>query len=126
MRHFYEMIIIMIIAGTLSTMNNWAYSVHHMRFSLNDVYMISLMTGWMVLLMAILHRTRKFFIIGLTTVVLSIMAIRNQWFITYNQYVLGMIPHHSMALTMSAKFLDKPLPRQIYDQQLIELQEFMG
>ena len=47
-QHFIEMILIMILAGALSTMNMWVVSWEHIQFSLNDVYMIALMTGWTI------------------------------------------------------------------------------
>jgi hypothetical protein len=37
----------------------------------------------------------------------NIWCIRNQFLITERQYKLGMIPHHSMAVHMSKKLLEK-------------------
>jgi hypothetical protein len=121
--HFLEMAIIMIISGILSTMNMWAYSFSHIRFSLNDMYMISLMTGWMLFFMGIYYTSLKYTGIGFVMVVLSISAIRNQWFITYDEYIKGMIPHHSMALTMSKPHLDQPFAQHIFVSQLAEIDE---
>ena len=42
------MIIFSLLAGTLSTMNIWVAKSDDIRFHLNDVYMILLMTSWMV------------------------------------------------------------------------------
>jgi hypothetical protein len=121
--HFLEMAIIMIIAGFLSTMNNWIYDFSHMRFSLNDIYMISLMTGWMIAIMGIWYYFPKYIFIGLSIVLLSISAIQNQWFVSYNEYLRGMIPHHSMALTMSKPHLQHQFANNIYMTQLREIDE---
>ncbi len=119
-RHFIEMILIMIVAGALSTMNIWATSWEHIQFSLNDVYMISLMTGWMVLFMAILHRSVGYFLFGILVVIGSFYAIRTQLFVSYRQYLKGMIPHHSMAVQMS-KFQNTEFAKSIEIQQMKEI-----
>jgi uncharacterized protein (DUF305 family) len=49
----------------------------------------------------------SYIIIGSVMVILFIYLIRTQAFITLKQYSLGMIPHHSMAIHMSKKLLDK-------------------
>ena len=41
--HYIIMFFIMIIAGSLSTMNVWVDKISDIRFSLNDLYMILLM-----------------------------------------------------------------------------------
>ena len=121
--HFLEMAIIMILSGMLSTMNIWAYKLTHIRFSLNDAYMISLMTGWMLFFMGIYYGSMKYTFIGLVTIILSISTIRNQWFVSYDQYIRGMIPHHSMALTMSKPHLNVPFAKTIYLNQLHEIND---
>ena len=105
--HFYVMFFIMIIAGTLSTMNNWVNNFSDIRFSLNDVYMIFLMTGYMLFFMGIYYKNFYGLIIGLILVIINFLAIRNQFMITEEQYLLGMIPHHSMAILMSKKLMLK-------------------
>ena len=45
--HYVVMFFIMILSGLLSTMNIWVDKVDDIRFSVNDAYMILLMTGWM-------------------------------------------------------------------------------
>lgn len=39
--------------------------------------------------------------------IVNIWCIRTQFNITQSQYLLGMIPHHSMAVHMSKKLLEK-------------------
>ncbi len=128
--NYGRMILLMILAGVLSTMNNWVNSIDDIRFTLNDVYMISLMTGWMVLGMGLLDSSVYWSSIGGATVLASIVAIRKQLFISETQYLTGMIPHHSMAIHMSKKLLEKGgsktlpnLPQQIIDSQIKEIVE---
>jgi len=97
----------MIIAGLLSTMNVWADKWEDVRLSLNDVYMILLMTGWMLLFMGILNKFMPATLVGLLLVLFNLYAIRNQLFVNQKQYLLGMIPHHSMAVLMSKEMLKK-------------------
>ena len=44
--------------------------------------------------------------------------IRSQTFINESQYLLGMIPHHSMAVLMSKRLLEKNLPLEPEIKQL--------
>jgi len=46
-------------------------------------------------------------IIGIFLVIIMILSIRKQLFVDEKQYLLGMIPHHSMAILMSEKLLEK-------------------
>ena len=106
--HFIVMFFIMIIAGFLSTMNTWNISWQNVYFSLNDTYMVFLMTGWMLLFMGIYYKYFYGGFIGLILVVISLLAIRNQWFVDKKQFLKGMIPHHSMALLMAKRLKNKP------------------
>ena len=101
------MFFIMILSGLLSTMNIWVDKLDDIRFSLNDGYMILLMTGWMFLFMGLFNKEKKIFMIGLLLVIANIWFIRNQFLVSENQFKLGMIPHHSMAVHMSKKLLNK-------------------
>lgn len=105
--HYLVMVVIMIFAGLLSTMNVWTEKVDHIRFHLNDIYMILLMTAWMVLFMAIYYNDTRIGIVAAVAVGFTLWAIRTQAFVTPQQYYLGMIPHHSMAIHMSKQLLQK-------------------
>ena len=105
--HYIPMFIIMIMSGLLSTMNVFVDKWSDIRWSLNDLYMSLLMTGWMFLFMGIYNQTPNIFVFGLTIVIISISLIRYQLFIDETQYLLGMIPHHSMAVHMSKQMLKK-------------------
>lgn len=109
------MIIIMIISGLLSTMNIWADKFSDIRFSLNDVYMTGLMTGWMLFFMGLWHQDLTYTITGFIFASVFFICIRGQVFINYRQYALGMIPHHSMAVHMSKQLLAKnePMPAEL-------------
>lgn len=101
------MFFIMILSGLLSTMNIWVDKLDDIRFSINDGYMILLMSGWMFLFMGLFNKEKKIFMIGLLLVIANIWFIRNQFLVSENQFKLGMIPHHSMAIHMSKKLLNK-------------------
>ena len=101
------MFFIMILSGLLSTMNIWVDKLDDVRFSINDAYMILLMIGWMFLFMGLVNKEIGIIFIGLSLVIINIWCIRTQFLITETQYKLGMIPHHSMAVHMSKKILEK-------------------
>ena len=121
--HYFVMFVIMILAGALSTMNVWADSIDDIRFSMNDAYMILLMTGWMLLFMGIYYTQFGPGLIGLALVIASLWAIRTQFMITTNQYVTGMIPHHSMAIHMSKRLREKGTPLREFADSIITTQE---
>ena len=99
------MFVIMFIAGLLTTMNIYATGFDDMRWSLNDVYMSFMMCGWMFLIWGIVYQLAKQVLLGLLLLTVSFYGIRNQFLISPNQYIKGMIPHHSMAVTMSKELL---------------------
>jgi len=121
--HYVIMFCIMILSGLLSTMNVWVDKVDDIRFSLNDAYMTLLMTGWMFLFMGIIYQEVTVFIIGLSLIIVNIWCIRSQFLITEIQYKLGMIPHHSMAVHMSKKLLEKENKISPFIQNIIKTQE---
>jgi len=121
--HYFVMFVIMILSGLLSTMNVWVDKISDIRYSINDVYMTLLMTGWMFLFMGIYYRETHIFILGLFLVIVIIVCIRTQLFVSQNQYGLGMIPHHSMAILMSKKLLEKKNTIQPFLHNLITTQE---
>ncbi len=117
------MFFIMVLSGLLSTMNVWVDKVDDIRLSLNDAYMILLMTGWMFLFMGIVYKDRGVFLIGVLLVLFNLWCIRTQFLITESQYKLGMIPHHSMAVHMSKKLLEKENNISSFAKKIIETQE---
>ena len=108
--HYVVMFFIMIGSGLLSTMNVWVDKWDDIRFSINDVYMTLLMTGWMFLFMGLYYKETRILLIGIVLVLLNIWCIRTQFMVTNRQYVLGMIPHHSMAVLMSKQLLQHQPP----------------
>jgi hypothetical protein len=121
--HYLVMFIIMILSGLLSTMNIWVDKISDIRYSINDVYMTLLMTGWMFLFMGLYYKERHIFILGLSLVIVIIICIRTQFLVSQTQYKLGMIPHHSMAILMSKKLLEKTNTIQPFLHNLINIQE---
>jgi hypothetical protein len=112
----------MIISGFLSTMNVWADSVDDIRFSINDVYMVLLMTGWMFLFMGVYYKNTVAGLIGAGLVIFNVWCIRTQFLVTESQYKLGMIPHHSMAIHMSKKLLEKETTIREFAENIIKTQ----
>ena len=123
--HYTIMFFIMILSGILSTMNVWVDKVDDIRFSMNDAYMILLMTGWMFLFMGLFYQEMGIISIGLLLVIVNIWSIRNQFLISETQYKLGMIPHHSMAVHMSKKLSEKENNISWLIQNIIKNQESM-
>jgi len=121
--HYIIMFFIMILSGLLSTMNIWSDKIDDIRFSINDVYMTFLMTGWMFLFMGIFYQNRNVFFIGGIMVIVNIWCIRTQFLVSENQYKLGMIPHHSMAIHMSKKLLEKENNISEFVKNIIKTQE---
>ena len=97
----------MILSGLLATMNVMADKLDDVRFSINDIYMTLLMTGWMFLFMGVYYSELYVLCFGLFLVVTNIWCLRTQFLVTDKQYILGMIPHHSMAVLMSKKLLQR-------------------
>jgi len=121
--HYVVMFFIMILSGLLSTMNVWVDKYDDIRVSLNDLYMILLMCGWMIFFMGLWYRELYPVIIGLCMAVLNIWCIRTQFSITEEQYKIGMIPHHSMAIHMSKKLMEKENNISDFLENLIDTQE---
>ena len=121
--HYTLMFFIMILSGLLSTMNVWVDKIDDIRFSINDVYMTLLMTGWMFLFTGLIYQQLDIFFIGLPMVIITIWCIRTQFLVTETQYKLGMIPHHSMAVHMSKMLLEKKNNITPFIKNIIKNQE---
>ena len=106
--HYIVMFCIMCLSGCLTTMNVWADKFSDMRWSINDIYMTLLMTGWMFLFMGLYDHDGLGVLFGACLIVGNIWCIRTQYMVTDNQYILGMIPHHSMAVHMSRQLAKNP------------------
>ncbi len=117
------MFLIMVASGTLSTMSVWADKWSDIRFSLNDTYMILLMSGWMLFFMGLIAGDRMPTLLGGALVFTALLVIRAHLFVTQDQYLAGMIPHHSMAVHMSRKLLQKPNTIAPFLEQIINTQE---
>lgn len=108
MNHYVPMFFITLLSGYLSTMSVWVDSLDDIRISLNDTYMVFLMTGWMFLFMGLYDRTLSVVLFGLVLTITMFIAIRTQFLVTEKEYLKGMIPHHSMAVLMSKRLKEKP------------------
>ena len=122
-----KMFLISLLAGLLSTMNVWVDDVKDIRLHVNDMYMIFLMSGWMVLFGSLFYKphihekrqtTAQFYLYLLffiSVIVVSLIAIRNQWFVSDAQFLTGMIPHHSMAIHMAKSIKNKTTDPRVYE-----------
>ena len=108
------MMIIMFIAGLLSSMNVWVNKISDIHLHLNDIYMSLLMCSWCLILMGIYYINSQILLIGIIFTFIMIYCIRTQIFIDENQYLKGMIPHHSMAVLMSRELLNKEYNKEIH------------
>jgi hypothetical protein len=115
--NYTSMILIMFVSGLLSSMYVWADKLSDIRISINDIYMIFLMTAWMCFFMALLHKDTKIILISAAVLAILYYAIRNQLFVTANQYFKGMIPHHSMAVLTSKRLLENHHPSLSSEEQ---------
>jgi hypothetical protein len=88
-------------------MNVWADKLDDIRVSLNDIYMVGLMSGWMFFFMGFLSKRFILAFVGLFFAILFLILVRTQLFINQTQYINGMIPHHSMAVMMSKRLANK-------------------
>lgn len=113
----------MIFAGVLSTMNIWVDKWSDMRLSINDFYMILLMTGWMFLFMGVWYAEWITVWLGGVLVCAMLWCIRTQFLVDMRQFVLGMIPHHSMAIHMSRKLIQKNTALNAFAKDIMEQQQ---
>lgn len=110
-------------------------SIEHVYLNLNRVYMallmVSPMTAMMVLMMKEMYQDKKMnqvvIAITITVFTLALIGLRTQAFINDEQYMLGMIPHHSSAILTSnqATIKDpavKNLSQQIINTQIREIE----
>ena len=81
------------------------------------------MTGWMFLFMGLYYRDLIIIFIGLLLVLTNIWLIRTQFMVTSRQYLLGMIPHHSMAIHMSKKLIQNQPMIHSFASSIITTQE---
>ena len=73
--HYVVMFFIMIISGLITRMNAWADKPNDIKISLNDVYLIFLMSGWMLLFMGIFYKSLYAFLFGLALVICNNIII---------------------------------------------------
>ncbi len=118
------MLLACFFAGWASTMNVWANRLDDIYLHVNDLYMVGLMTGWMFFFMGFFEQNMNKMVWGGLGAALFFYLIRNQTFVTENQYLRGMIPHHSMAVTMSKRLTNssiQPLLDHIIESQEKEI-----
>ena len=121
--HYFRMFFIMVLTGLLSNMNLYVSKLDDIRLSINDIYMTLIMTGWMFLFMGVFDKNCNVFMIGLILVISNFYFIRTQFLVNEKQYKLGMIPHHSMAIYMSKRLLERENNISEFLNNIIRVQE---
>jgi hypothetical protein len=98
-------------------------NVSDYRISLNIIYASFFMGFSMLLIMS--YNDIRYLTASLIGLVLSVFAIRNQWFIGDKQFLQDMIPHHSMALLTSSHILGKTRDPRIRElaENIFKLQQ---
>jgi hypothetical protein len=99
--------LIMSVSGLLAVIGIFAEKWSDFGITINDMYMIILMNTWMLFFMAILDKNITTIIVTSIIIISTYYSVRTQMFINRDQYYKGMITHHSMAVLMSKKLLDK-------------------
>lgn len=112
------MLLSSLISGFFSTMNMWCVKWSHTRFHLNDTYMVLLMTFWMLLFTYLIYYKQMknasvYIVITIVCICLIIYCIRTQFLIDDEQFLNGMIPHHSMAILMAQNIKKKTTDKDI-------------
>jgi hypothetical protein len=131
MRHIYYIIMIMannnikdqiilfmvmfIIALVLDPMNIMIYSLNDYYLSKPLIFSALYMASTMIwghqivhlLQKGITHFNTKIFFSGLLVSLLFMFILRNQLFFNSTDWLKGMIPHHSVAVTTTKKVLEK-------------------
>ena len=114
---FLPMFIIMFVSGLLATMNLYVDKFSDIRTSINDVYMALMMCAWTFLIQGVFYNMVNYTIFGLILLGIVFYCLRTQFLVSPNEYLKGMIPHHSMAVKMSKELLKNKEP----DDELSEL-----
>jgi hypothetical protein len=108
------MFVVMVIVGMFfNPMNILAYQISHLYFSTTLFYGGLLMASNMMWAHEIVHYfsmghfNSTLFFMGITlSIIVSILLLRSQLFVTSDQWLKRMIPHHSTALTTTTKLLE--------------------
>lgn len=91
--------------------------------NLNQVYVTASMVGIMLLIELLLmkdmysdHNTNvKLYVFGFILIIGSIYCIRKQFLINDKQFLMTMIPHHSMAILQTELLLQKDGSKEVKD-----------
>jgi hypothetical protein len=114
------MIVCMVLAGTISGMNSFVNNIQDIRLNINDLYMSFMMIGLMFIFMSIYYFSMKLFVIGIFISIGTFILIRKQVFINEYNFLMSMIPHHSMAVMMSSELLKKKLNIKPKTEELVK------
>lgn len=121
----------LIIGIFFNAMNFLAYDISHLYFSTTLFYSALLMASLMCILEVLMYYSHtkelniNMLILFIFMSAALIMMLRQQTFVSDDQWLKRMIPHHSTALTTSHKIKEKTKNRQIkrLATSIIEAQE---
>lgn len=105
--NFWLMIIFMVVLSYFITSNvmlTYNYGVYN---HINKVYMALLMGVLMAIISYAISQNYLKLFISILLMFILIILIRQQIFINDNEFMKGMIEHHSMALLMAEKIREK-------------------
>lgn len=116
MESFYNQgilfVVMFIVALIINPMTMLAYDFDHLYFSTTLFYAAGYMASTMIWAHQIVHYFQKhhfnmqIFLIGIAMSLFFIFLLRSQSFVTTDQWLRRMIPHHSTALTTTTKLLE--------------------
>ena len=95
-----------------NAMNMLAFKLEHLDISVTLLYVGLIMASNMVWSHEIIHYLShkrfnlKIFLIGIALTTIFVLLARNQVFVSEEQWLRRMIPHHSTALTTSTKLIE--------------------
>jgi hypothetical protein len=106
--------VMFVVAMLFNPMSMLAYQTDHLYFSTTLLYASGYMASTMIWAHQIVHFFQMnhfnwtIFTIGILMSLLFIFLLRTQMFVTSDQWLRRMIPHHSTALTTTTQLLESP------------------
>lgn len=110
-----RIIIISILAATVSTLYLWIVNNNSGRMHLNDFYMGLLVTSWVILLNGLYNLNYKFIITAIIGISIFTYLIKHQVFIDDSEFVKAVMDNHSETIMMAEKVKEKSKNKKIID-----------
>ena len=110
--HIITFIVNVIVGMIFNAMNMLAFKLDHLDISVTLLYVGLIMASNMIWSHEIIHYLShkrfnlKIFLIGIALTTIFVLLARSQVFVSEEQWLRRMIPHHSTALTTSTKLIE--------------------